>query len=100
MKDRANAGDDTRQHPLDLGFEPVVPPLKTRRDPWMYWREMDKRRNVIKQLFRQPKGFRRVFSRFEALDALFLGFVLFALIYDPVRKCEHALVQEHGRTNV
>ena len=30
------------------------------------------------------KGFRRIFSRFEKLDALFLGFILFALIFDAL----------------
>ena len=83
--DRAYEGDETRQLALDLGFEPVVPPLKNRREPWMYNRAMYKRRNEIERLFRRLKGFRRIFSRFEKLDALFLGFVLFALIYDAVR---------------
>ena len=83
--DRAYEGDETRQLALDLGFEPVVPPLKNRREPWMYNRAMYKRRNEIERLFRQLKGFRRIFSRFEKLDALFRGFVLFALIYDAVR---------------
>ena len=46
---------------------------------------MHKRRNEIERPFRRLKGFRRIFSRFEKLDALFLGFVHFALIYDAVR---------------
>ena len=46
---------------------------------------MYKRRNEIERLFRRLKGFRRIFSRFEKLDALFLGSVHFALIYDAVR---------------
>ena len=83
--DRAYEGDETRQLALDLGFTPVVPPLKTRREPWVYDRKMYKRRNEIERLFRRLNGFRRIFSRFEKLDALFLGFVLFALIYDAVR---------------
>ena len=76
---------ETRQLALDLGFTPVVPPLKTRREPWLYDRQIYKRRNEIERLFRRLKGFRRIFSRFEKLDALFLGFVHFALIYDAVR---------------
>ena len=84
VMDRAYEGDATRQLALDLGFTPVVPPLKTRRNPWVYDREIYKRRNEIERLFRRLKGFRR-FSRFDKLDALFLGFVLFALIYDAVR---------------
>ena len=37
---------------------------------------------------RQPAldlGYRRIFTRFEKLDALFLGFILFALIVDEAR---------------
>ena len=81
----AYEGDETRQLALDLGFTPVVPPLKTRREPWEYDRQLYKRRNEIERLFRRLKGFRCIFSRFEKLDALFLGFVHFALIYDAVR---------------
>ena len=85
IMDRAYEGNETRQLALDLGFTPVVPPLKTRRDPWVYNREMYRRRNEIERLFRRLKGFRRIFSRFEKLDVIFLGFILFALIYDAVR---------------
>jgi hypothetical protein len=31
------------------------------------------------------KAFRRVFTRFDKLDALFLGFIHFALITDALR---------------
>ena len=85
VMDRAYEGDETHQLALDLGFEPVVPPLKTRRKPWLYNRELYKRRNEVERLFRRLKGFRRIFSRFEKLDALFFGFIHFALIYDAVR---------------
>ena len=40
VMDRAYQGDETRQLALDLGFTPVVPPIKTRTDPWEYDREM------------------------------------------------------------
>ena len=85
VMDRAHEGDETRQLALDLGFQPVVPPLKTWREPWMYDRQLYRRRNELERLFRRLKGFRRIFSRFEKLDALFRGFVLFARIYDAVR---------------
>ncbi len=85
IMDRAYEGNETRQLALELGFTPVVPPLKTRVDPWEYDREMYKRRNEIERLFRRLKGFRRIFSRFEKLDVLFLGFILFALIVDALR---------------
>ena len=85
IMDRACEGNETRQLALDLGFTPVVPPLKTRHDPWVYNREMYRRRNEIERLFRRLKGFRRIFSRFEKLDVIFLGFILFALLCDALR---------------
>ena len=80
--DRAYEGNETRQ--LALGFVPVVPPLGARVEPWAYVPEMYKRRNEIERLFRRLKGFRRIFSRFEKLDALFLGSISFALIIDAL----------------
>ena len=82
--DRAYQGDETRQLALALGYDAVVPPLRTRVDPWQYNREMYQRRNEIERLFRRLKGFRRIFSRFEKLDVLFLGFIVFALIVDSL----------------
>ena len=83
--DRAYEGNETRQLALALGFTPVVPPLATRVEPWQYDRHMYKRRNEIERLFRRLKGFRRVFSRFEKLDVIFLGFILFSLIIEALR---------------
>jgi hypothetical protein len=80
-------GNETRQLALDLGYIPVVPPLRTRIEPWEYDREMYKRRNEVERLFRRLKGYRRIFSRFEKLDVMFLGFISFALIADGLRLC-------------
>ena len=85
LMDRAYEGNETRQLALALGYMPVVPPLSTRVHPWVYDREMYKRRNEVERLFRRLKGFRRIFSRFEKLDVLFLGFISFALILDALR---------------
>ena len=46
---------------------------------------MYRKRNEIERLFRRLKGFRRIFSRFEKLDALFLGFLTFALVVEALR---------------
>ena len=85
LMDRAYEGNRTRQLALDLGFEPVVPPLRTRIYRWEYDRELYKRRNEVERLFRRLKGFRRIFSRFEKLDVMFLGFIVFVLIFDALR---------------
>ena len=41
--------------------------------------------NEIERLFRRLKGYRRIFSRFEKLDVLFLAFLNFALIVKALR---------------
>ena len=48
--DCAFEGNETRRLALDLGFIPVVPPLKTRIEPWAYDRAMYKRRNEVERL--------------------------------------------------
>ena len=83
--DRAYEGNETRQLVLDLGFIPVVPPKSNRVEPWQYDREMYKRRNEVERLFRRLKGFRRIFSRFEKLDVMFMAFIHFALIIEALR---------------
>ena len=85
LMDRAYEGDETRQLALELGFIPVVPPKQNRITAWEYNRAMYKRRNEIERLFRRLKGFRRIFSRFEKLDVMFVGFFNFALIADGLR---------------
>jgi transposase len=85
LMDRAYEGDETRQLVLDLGMIPVVPPKSNRLHPWDYDRAIYKKRNEIERLFRRLKGFRRIFSRFEKLDVLFLAFLCFALIVEALR---------------
>ena len=87
LMDRAYEGNETRQLALNLGYVPVVPPKKNRLDPWEYDQEMYKRRNEVERLFRRLKGFRRIFSRFEKLDVMFIAFINFALIADGLRLC-------------
>ena len=83
--DRAYEGDQTRQLALELGYIPVVPPKTNRLEPWEYDRAMYKKRNEIERLFRRLKGFRRIFSRFDKPDVIFLSFIHFALIVEALR---------------
>ena len=70
---------------LELNMVPVVPPKSNRREPWDYDRELYKKRNQVERLFRRLKGFRRIFSRFEKLDVVFLAFTYFAFIIEALR---------------
>ena len=85
LMDRAYEGDVTRELAAELGYVPVVPPKHNRRTPWEYDRALYKRRNEIERLFRRLKGFRRICSRFEKLDVMFVAFIHFALIIEGLR---------------
>lgn len=85
--DRAYEGNETRQVAVDMGYIPVVPPKRTRVDPWEYDRELYKRRNEVERVFRRLKGYRRVFTRFDKLDVMFTAFVAVALIIEALRLC-------------
>jgi transposase len=83
--DRAYEDNQTRQLALDFGFIPVVPPKSNRLEPWQYDKALYRKRNEVERLFRRLKGFRRIFSRFDKLDVLFLGFLNLALIVEALR---------------
>lgn len=84
IMDRAYEGNETRQLVLDFGMTPVVPPKTNRVEPWEYDKEMYKKRNEVERLFRRLKGYRRIFSRFDKLDVVFMFFIYFALIADTL----------------
>jgi transposase len=85
IMDRAYQDNETRQLALDFGWIPIVPPKCNRLNPWEYDKAIYRRRNEIERLFRRLKGFRRIFSRFEKLDVIFLAFLNFALIVEALR---------------
>ena len=59
----------------------VVPPKANRKVKWDY-DKLYKLRNEVERLFRRLKGYRRIHTRFEKLDAMFLGFPNFALVVE------------------
>jgi len=85
VMDRAYESDETRHLVLSLNMIPVVPPKSNLREPWDYDRELYKQRNQVERLFRRLKGFRRIFSRLEKLDVLFLALIYFACIIEALR---------------
>ena len=85
VADRAYEGNETRQLAVALGYTPVIPPKSNRRHPWDYNREIYRRRNEVERLFRRLKGYRRVFTRYDKLDVIFLAFITLALIHDTLR---------------
>lgn len=85
VADRAYEGDETRQLALDLGYQPHIPPKSNRTNPWHYDRDLYKKRNEVERLFRRLKSYRRVYTRYDKLDIIFLAFITLALIHDTLR---------------
>jgi len=85
LMDRAYEGNETRDLVFTLGFNPVVPPHPNRRQPWLYDEELYKKRNEVERLFRRLKRFRRVFTRYDKLDIMYIAFVTLALIFDLLK---------------
>ena len=84
--DRAYEGDETLELARELRMTPVVPPKSNRRSKWDFDRETYKRRNEVERLFRRTKGCRRIFTRFEKLDAMYAAFLCFALIVEIIKR--------------
>jgi transposase len=80
--DKESEGYETRKLTAELGFSPVVSPKNSRIEPWEYDKELYKKRNEVERLFRRLKGFRRIFTRFDKLDGMF---IVFALIVIAIR---------------
>ena len=77
-------GDETRSFAAELGYIPVVPPKRNRKNPWDYDKQLYTQRNQVERLFRRLKRFRRIFTRYDKLDVIFLAFVYFALVVDAL----------------
>lgn len=80
--DKAYEGDQVRSVAVFKGFVPVVPPKKNRKEPWVYDKELYKRRNEVERYFRRLKAYRRVFTRYDKLDIMYYSFVAFAMIVE------------------
>jgi len=78
--DKAYEGDETRYLIRLTGHEPVVPPKSNRKNPWEYDKAGYKRRNVVERCFRHIIEFRKVFTRYDKLDIMYMGFIQFAFI--------------------
>ena len=85
LMDRAYEGDQTRALAEELGYCPEVPPMRTRAQPWQYNRVLYRRRNEVERFFRRLKRFRRIATRYDKLDCVFLAFIHLALIYDALQ---------------
>ena len=82
--DRAYEDDKTRSLAEKNGFVPVVPPKKNCKEPWEYDKELYKRRNEVERFFLRLKRFRKVFTRYDKLDIIYVSIVQLAMIFDAI----------------
>ena len=81
---RGREGGETRRIARERGVTPVAPPKANRKNKWDYDRELYKLRNEVERLFRRIKGCRRIYTRFDKLDVMFLAFLNFALVGERI----------------
>ena len=82
--DRAYEDDRTRALAEKNGFVPVVPPKKNRKKPWEYDKELYKQRNEVGRYFLRLKRFRKVFTRYDKLDSIYISIIYLAMIFDTI----------------
>ena len=67
-----------RQSILERGMTPVIPPRSNRKEPHEYDAHLYRERQLVECFINKIKHFRRIFSRFDKLDARYLAFLQFA----------------------
>jgi transposase len=81
--DKAYGSEKLRLIATMLNYNAVVPPRSNAKQSWAYDKEKYKRRNIVERLFCRIKArYRKVFTRYDKLDVMFLAFIYLALILE------------------
>lgn len=81
--DKAYGSEKLRLLAGILNYNVIVPPKSNAKQPWVYDKEKYKRRNIVERLFCRIKTrYRKVFTRYDKLDTMFLAFIYLALIFE------------------
>lgn len=83
--DKAYEDNKTRELAELLGYTPVVPPKTNRVEKWEYDKEEYKNRNEVERFFRRYKEYRRICTRYDKLDIMFLNYFIFVLIVEMLK---------------
>jgi transposase len=73
--DKSYDSDAIRADLTRRGIEPVIPPLRCRKEAIPYDKRTYRQRNRVERLFNRLKQFRRVATRYDKLDETFLAFI-------------------------
>ena len=80
--DRAYKNDKTLALAKDHDFYAVVLPKKNYKSPWLYGKQLYKQHNNIERYFLRLKRFKKVFTRYDKLDAIFISAISPAFIFN------------------
>ena len=80
IADKAYDSNEIVDHAQGSGMQVVIPAKANRKQPRALDKDRYKARHLVENLFQRMKVFRRVATRFEKLDCMFLGFVHLAAI--------------------
>ena len=78
IADKGYDAQPFRQSILERGMTPVIPPRSNQKEPHEYDAHLYRERHLVECFINKMKQFRRIFSRFEKLDARYLAFLHFA----------------------
>ena len=85
LMDCAYEGNETRQLALDSASFPWCRRIRVASNPGGS-KGLISTAQRDRATFRRLKGFRRIFSRFDKLDLVFIAFIYFALIVEALRE--------------
>jgi transposase len=90
--DRAYEDNKTRAFAEKLGFAPVVPPKRNRKELWDCDRELYKQQNGIERFFRS------VCTCYDKLDVMFSAFIYLTIINIVLRRTNTPYVSAGSRS--
>ena len=80
LADRAYSIYDIIENLSEKGAVICIPPKSNMKHVWEYDKTQYKSRNKIERFFKRLKDNRRIATRYDRLDSLFLSFVYFSAI--------------------
>ena len=81
---RAYEDDKTLALAKIHGFKIVVPPKKNRKLPWIHNKHLCKLCNNIERYFLRFKRFRKVFTRYNKLNFIFISTISLSFMIDAI----------------
>ena len=85
LADKAYDSNHLRKHIEEGGGIPNIVPMKSRKAPVPYDKELGKKRGIVENFFCRLKSYRRVATRYDKLAETYMGFVTLSAIVDWIR---------------